>query len=181
MIFIKERFKGEHIILFLEKLGRFVVAVFERKNGMEINPVLIFGGNGTQGLSHIITNRAFLCNEYVNMPSFLGHARNCHSEEKKNSEHCFGHMNKVKKRRPKLPGLALILPTMLPNGRKITPSRGIKEIGIQIIENLLISFPHIIVPPTAQTFLPFVRTFGWFGNCHYKLQARLCCFVTIKR
>ena len=126
MIFIKERFKSEHFVLFLEKLGRFVIAVFERKNGMELNTVLIFGGNGTQWLSHIIANRAFFRHEYVDMPHLLGRAMNMHSEENKNREHRFGHMNKVNKLRSKLAGQALILPAGVLKGRNITTGRQIK-------------------------------------------------------
>ena len=126
MIFIKERFKREHFVLFLEKLRGFVIAVFERKNVREINPVLVFGGNGTQCFPHIFTARAFPRHEYVDMPHLLGRAMNIHSEENKNREHRFSHMNKVNKLRSKLAGQAFILPAGVLKGRNITTGRQIK-------------------------------------------------------
>ena len=90
---------------------------------MELNTVLIFGGNGTQWLSHIIANRAFFRHEYVDMPHLLGRAMQRHSEEKKNREHRFGHIYKVKNLTSKLPGQEFILPSMLLNGGNITTGR----------------------------------------------------------
>lgn len=90
---------------------------------MEINAVLIFGGNGTQRFSHIIANRALLGHEYVDMPCLLGPTMKRHSQEYKNREHRFGHINKVNKLRSKLPGQAFILASWLLNGRIMTTGR----------------------------------------------------------
>lgn len=101
---------------------------------MEIDAVLIFGGNGTQWLSHIITNRTFLRHEYVYMPYFLCRAMKSHSQEHQNHAHLFGHMNKVKKHRSKLPEQVLILPVWLLNGRNITTDRGSKELQFRTLQ-----------------------------------------------